>query len=499
MNNKLRYDLKYLTEYCLENNVKLIEDYTTIKLNRNSKIKGNCINCDSTFNKTFRYLLKTKAYCEKCKRLNISLKNKNTRDSNFLLKDTYPHLINEIHPTLNIGINLDKLKCCSNIKIVWICKNHTSCNIHIWESQVNTRCRNQKCPYCSSQKICSCNSIVTNELLLKEFAYDLNINIDPNTIALHSNTKFWWRCSNNNTCNHHIWKCTPDDRISSNTKCPFCSHHLTCICNSIVSNELFMKEFAYDLNINIDPATIALQSNKRILWRCTNHLSCNEHIWKVSPNSRTRNNTKCPFCYGGNFACKCNTFMNDQLLAKEFCIELNTNINPNILKLGSGIKITWKCSRSNCNNIWKTCLSSRTRKIEPTGCPKCSLSKMYSKKGIEYLEFIAIKYKIFLQHANNIGEFKIPKTNYKADGYCENTNTIYEFYGDYFHGNPRIFDKNDKVFYGKTFGELYETTINRENIIKNLGYNLVTIWENEWDRFKKSIIFLQKRYILSKK
>ena len=45
------------------------------------------------------------------------------------------------------------------------------------------------------------------------------------------------------------------------------------------------------------------------------------------------------------------------------------------------------------------------------------------------------------------GEFRIPKTKFKADGYDENTKTIYEFHGDYWHGNPKKHDsENPKYF-----------------------------------------------------
>jgi len=32
----------------------------------------------------------------------------------------------------------------------------------------------------------------------------------------------------------------------------------------------------------------------------------------------------------------------------------------------------------------------------------------------------------------------------------------------------------------KTFGELYKQTIEREEILKKLGYNLITIWESDF-------------------
>lgn len=76
----------------------------------------------------------------------------------------------------------------------------------------------------------------------------------------------------------------------------------------------------------------------------------------------------------------------------------------------------------------------------------------------------------------NIGEFIIPTTKLRADGYCKQTNTIYEFYGDKWHGNLNIFKPDDiNTVSGKKYIDLYNKTIEREKIIINLKFNLITI------------------------
>ena len=84
-------------------------------------------------------------------------------------------------------------------------------------------------------------------------------------------------------------------------------------------------------------------------------------------------------------------------------------------------------------------------------------------------------------------EYKIhyPNGYYVVDGYDKSTNTIYEFYGDYWHGNPAIFEADTiNASLDISFGELYTNTLNRETILKNLGFNLVTIWEAEFNELK---------------
>jgi len=119
--------------------------------------------------------------------------------------------------------------------------------------------------------------------------------------------------------------------------------------------------------------------------------------------------------------------------------------------------------------------------LKGNGCPYCS-NKGYSKVSIEWLNSISSD----IQHAENGGEFRITKsdnTYYKIDGYDKSTNTVYEFHGDVYHGNPDKFDSEDHCHpFNKevTAGELYRKTMERENEITSLGYNLVVMWESDF-------------------
>ena len=88
---------------------------------------------------------------------------------------------------------------------------------------------------------------------------------------------------------------------------------------------------------------------------------------------------------------------------------------------------------------------------------------------------------VSIQHAKNGGEVMIPNTPYRADGFCKETNTVYEFWGDFWHGNPEIYEATqlNKVKQ-KTFGELYEDTMKKKQDIIAAGYNLIDIWERQW-------------------
>jgi len=121
---------------------------------------------------------------------------------------------------------------------------------------------------------------------------------------------------------------------------------------------------------------------------------------------------------------------------------------------------------------------SPNRHLMGDGCPKCSHAG-YSKICIKWLETIMKNNNIFIQHAENIGEYRIPNTKYKADGYCVENNTVYEFNGCAFHGCCECQDMNgcSHPYSTLTNLELYVATRTREHLLRDLGYNLVVRWE----------------------
>ena len=52
-----------------------------------------------------------------------------------------------------------------------------------------------------------------------------------------------------------------------------------------------------------------------------------------------------------------------------------------------------------------------------------------------WLKYLSHTYKIKIQHCKNSGEKAVG--DYLIDGFCEETNTYYEFHGCYFHGCPK--------------------------------------------------------------
>lgn len=74
--SKVKYDVDMLSDFCNENNILLIDDYSEQFINRDTVIKGVCLveECDNMFSKPFRQLLKINGYCENCSKEKGKLK-----------------------------------------------------------------------------------------------------------------------------------------------------------------------------------------------------------------------------------------------------------------------------------------------------------------------------------------------------------------------------------------------------------------------------------------
>jgi len=96
-------------------------------------------------------------------------------------------------------------------------------------------------------------------------------------------------------------------------------------------------------------------------------------------------------------------------------------------------------------------------------------------------------YRNYLQTGENCGEFTIPETNFKVDGYDPDTKTVYEFNGCFWHGCPKCYpigDEKHQRFDGRTFFDVHELTKHRVQKIKSKGFQVVEIWECEWRQMK---------------
>lgn len=98
-------------------------------------------------------------------------------------------------------------------------------------------------------------------------------------------------------------------------------------------------------------------------------------------------------------------------------------------------------------DIKKTITEKEFVKTHIAKIPHIGYKDQYSKSSIQWLEWMSSQHNVNIQHALNTGEKHLPGTRYKLDGYCEETNTAYEYHGCVFHACPTCFpdDREERV------------------------------------------------------
>lgn len=97
--------------------------------------------------------------------------------------------------------------------------------------------------------------------------------------------------------------------------------------------------------------------------------------------------------------------------------------------------------------------------------PKGSISK----QGNEWLAQFPITH---VEHIIRLGS-----TTVRVDGFDGNSNTVYEYLGSFWHGNPAVYNPADiNPVNKKTFGQLYSETVARLSLLESAGYKVVTQW-----------------------
>ncbi len=119
--------------------------------------------------------------------------------------------------------------------------------------------------------------------------------------------------------------------------------------------------------------------------------------------------------------------------------------------------------------------------IKGHGCNLCSQGPNVSKIEMEWLDSLNVCSENRQKTLHFLDTFK------KVDAYDPITNIVYEFYGDFWHGNPIKYNLNEiHPFTKLTYGEMYDNTMNREKLLKEAGYTVISIWESDWNKMIKA-------------
>lgn len=184
-------------------------------------------------------------------------------------------------------------------------------------------------------------------------------------------------------------------------------------------------------------------------------------FWQ-KPNSHLSNKRGCPRC--GETG----------KLTTELFIDKSNKLHPNVYDYS---KTKYIDAHSNVIIICKIhgeFIQKAYSHLNGRGCPMCIYR--ISKDEKEFLDYC-----------------KIPNENrqkrvmsYNVDGIDCLTGIIYEFLGDYWHGNIEKYPRS-KIHPERklTYEQLNKETFDRFEKLKKCGYRVKYVWESDWKNFKR--------------
>lgn len=280
---------------------------------------------------------------------------------------------------------------------------------------------------------------------------------------INTKTKLNYKCKK---CNN-TWSALPEN-IEQGTGCPKCNH----------PSKRYTTKQAKNLLTKYHPSLKLIGSYKGM--SKLNKFLCKECLTTFTQTfHRVKNkSTMCPTCIilkrrkrlEDNFKSKLYKIYKDKWVLKSNFIDMKTPVKV-ICKEGH----EYTYSPSHLLNYKKvTC-----QVCKPT-------PRTFSMKSIQWLELIEKKARIRIRHAKNKGEvrIKINNTIYKVDGFNRTNKIIFEFYGDKYHGNLKLYKplSTPHPFKNTKARKLFEKTIKREYLLKYSGYFVISCWEHDFNK-----------------
>ena len=256
------------------------------------------------------------------------------------------------------------------------------------------------------------------------------------------------------TCiEHGDFPQTPDAHLIGGQGCPECAKT-----SRMLSNRKFTKDDFIKSAIEIHGDLYDYSKVSYINIKTKVQVWCKKHayfFWTV-PEIHLRVKCGCPKC-GSDRTAAAKVKTPEQFIIDAKELYGDTYDYRDTCYNGYYEKITVHCSNRKHGSFEVTAGGH----LSGIGCPRCN--KNVSKQEEKFLDLIGI-----LPENRQI---KIGR--YKVDGLEPETKTIWEFDGDFWHGNPALYDQTTLNPRNKeTFGELYNKTLKKRASLEKMGYTV---------------------------
>lgn len=274
-----------------------------------------------------------------------------------------PELAAEWHSERNGALQPTDVTCGSDRKVWWCCPAGPD---HEWQAVVSSRTRGAGCPFCSGRRASTTNSLAAvAPAIAKQWHRSKNGALLPNQVPAGSSRVAWWKCRRGVD---HEWACKVDDRVRSNTGCPFCAGRRVSAGTSLAGiAPLVAKEWHASRNGELTPRDVTAKSERVVWWRCKKNP---KHTWQSSIGNRIRLKRACPFCAGQQVTRDRSLGALNRGVARQWDEERNGDRTPYDVAPSARLVAWWKCPRG-ADHRWSAPVYARTQP-GASGCPFCT-------------------------------------------------------------------------------------------------------------------------------
>lgn len=160
---------------------------------------------------------------------------------------------------------------------------------HTWVASIRSRLEGNGCAVCDGKQInIGINDLgTTHPRIASEWDVRLNFPLTSQQVSKGSGKKVWWTCEKG-----HSYQATVANRTSG-FGCPYCSGRL--FVRGVEDLATLYPEIAkqWSKKNPVRASEVSGISGKPFIWECALG-----HEWKTTVNSRTRQGTGCPTCWG---------------------------------------------------------------------------------------------------------------------------------------------------------------------------------------------------------
>lgn len=302
------------------------------------------------------------------------------------------------------------------------------------------------------------NTYVANVPRMVEiWANDSNTGLDPNSLSVGTRTKAYWTCSEG-----HEWL-APVCEVHRGRGCAVC-RGLQIVRGVNDFKSLFPVESAmwHPTKNEKSPEELTSGSGKRVWFICERGHEFDTVLRRV------KDGNWCRYCAGKDVWTGANDLSSsDPEIAYEWDYTKNYPLVPEEVSRGSNKSIWWICS-INPEHTWKAKPNDRTKKVNPTGCPQCSVLGSRGQDDLYAYIVSELGFEEVIKNAKDV----LPGRQ-ELDVLIPRLGIAFEFHGLYFHSDgPR----GSKI-----------STAQKHQDCADAGIDLYIVWEDDW-RDKNPIV-----------